>query len=220
MTIINYSPEDSEILSLDKFREMDYMAVEHGLTIPIMMEQAGYHFARVVSHSASKSATVNIGIGPGNNGGGGLVAARRLHAWGFDVALDLIDEEKQSRKDLISYLRTVGVKFEPNWVADFQVDAYLGFSQRIPLGDEFERSLNRMNQSSGIKISLDMPTGLSSDWEFKSDVIVCLAAAKDVLKESSATVYIADLGIPQFIYKAFGFRKSPPFNVSSLLKWK
>ncbi|MFT6796061.1 MAG: NAD(P)H-hydrate epimerase [Maribacter sp.] len=79
-----------EALSLETFKKMDYYAVEkYGLSIELMMENAGLQLARLIALKASKECKITVGVGNGNNGGGGLVAARRLAAWGYDVYLDL-----------------------------------------------------------------------------------------------------------------------------------
>jgi len=80
-------------LSLDDFRQMDYYAVEeYHLPIELMMENAGLQLARLVARSAEPGAIILVGCGNGNNGGGGLVCARRLSAWGYDVYLDFPTE--------------------------------------------------------------------------------------------------------------------------------
>ena len=62
-------------LSLESFKEMDYLAVEkYALPIELMMENAGLQLARLITFSATKNSKILIGIGNGNNGGGGLVA--------------------------------------------------------------------------------------------------------------------------------------------------
>jgi NAD(P)H-hydrate repair Nnr-like enzyme with NAD(P)H-hydrate epimerase domain len=54
------SPE--EMLEIEDFRQLDYEAIKkYNIPVELMMENAGLHLA-----------------GKGNNGGGGLTAARRL----------------------------------------------------------------------------------------------------------------------------------------------
>ena len=66
-------------ISIDQFKKMDELAIhKYGLSIELMMENAGLQLARLISQYATKQSTIHIGIGTGNNGGGGLVAARRL----------------------------------------------------------------------------------------------------------------------------------------------
>lgn len=74
----------TDALELSQFKEMDYYAVEnYALPIELMMENAGLQLANLVASSIQHPDTkILIGIGNGNNGGGGLVAARRLAAWG------------------------------------------------------------------------------------------------------------------------------------------
>lgn len=78
--------KSSETLSLETFKELDYLVVEqYHMPIELMMENAGLQLARLIALSATKKSIIVIGIGNGNNGGGGLVAVRRLAAWGFNV---------------------------------------------------------------------------------------------------------------------------------------
>jgi NAD(P)H-hydrate epimerase len=68
---------------------MDYYTLEkYDLSIELMIEYAGLQLARLIALKATKTSKITIGVGNGNNGGGGLVAARRLAAWGYDVYLD------------------------------------------------------------------------------------------------------------------------------------
>ena len=88
-------------LSLEAFKEMDYYAVNnYHLPVELMMESAGMQLARLTASVAGPGATVLVGVGPGNNGGGGLVAARRLEAWGYEVAEDVRMEMKQRLKGI------------------------------------------------------------------------------------------------------------------------
>ena len=83
----NLNQKKVKSLSLAAFKEMDYLAVEkYNLPIELMMENAGLQLANIVANSASKSSFILIGAGNGNNGGGDLVAARRLAAWGYKVS--------------------------------------------------------------------------------------------------------------------------------------
>ena len=99
---------ENRAMELSDFKAMDYFAVnDYNLPVELMMENAGLQLANLVARSAEKSQIILIGIGNGNNGGGGLVAARRLLSFGAQTSTP-------TRYDV--------------WV-----DAYLGFSQRLPL---------------------------------------------------------------------------------------
>lgn len=62
--------------------DVDRLAIEtYGITLLQMMEQAGSHLAEVVRREMGGDLVgrrVVVAVGPGNNGGGGLVAARHL----------------------------------------------------------------------------------------------------------------------------------------------
>lgn len=57
-----------------------------------MMENAGLQLARFAVTVKTGSGNVLIVIGAGNNGGGGLVAARCLAALGYNVYLDILNK--------------------------------------------------------------------------------------------------------------------------------
>ncbi len=219
-----YQPAPSEILSLEVFKDLDSAAVKIGLPISIMMEQAGYQLARLVYSFQKPPNSVLVGVGPGNNGGGGLVAARRLKAWGLDVSIHCAKPNGNLLyKEQLQRCVNFGISKVPNWHADVLIDAYLGFSQRLPLDDDFISAVNIFNHSPGKKISLDLPTGIGDQvHEVNSDVILCLAAAKEALisTDQRIPIYIGDLGIPFNIYKQFGFRKPIPFPDEGLVRWK
>jgi NAD(P)H-hydrate epimerase len=211
-------------LSLEKFREMDYLAVEkYNLPIELMMENAGLQLARLVALTASPGTTILIGVGNGNNGGGGLVAARRLAAWGYHVHLDLpapitrdLPITQLERALAFGALQTLPKS------PDVWVDAYLGFSQKLPLRDNFLQAVYRANASTAFRISLDIPTGIGGPTPtdiFQADQVLTLAANKKVLLDlaEGTEVFIGDLGIPQAVYRQFGI-EMPNFRSNQIIK--
>ena len=227
MTIKEISVPQESALELSQFKEMDYFAVEnYSLPIELMMENAGLHLAHLVSQSATnKKAKILIGIGNGNNGGGGLVAARRLAAWGYKVNLHPFTAiTKELPKSQLKRALKFGAKNETIKNPDIWVDAYLGFSQRLPLTKDLLQIIDKANSTDCIKISLDIPTGFLGDVNepyFKSGQVMSLAAAKKLLYELPETVdlYVADLGIPKEVYEQFN-STILPFQQQHLLKIK
>ena len=146
----------SSALDLADFRKMDYYAVEkYQLPIELMMENAGLHLATLAAGTIDKTGKIVIGVGNGNNGGGGLVAARRLAAWGFEVRLDLYgDIEKElPRKQLdraLAFGATTSICSKP----DLWIDTYLGFSQRLPLRPDLLKKIDKANATNCLRISL------------------------------------------------------------------
>ncbi len=215
-----------QALSLERFREMDYFAVqEFELPIELMMENAGLQLARLVARLAEPRKIIQIGAGNGNNGGGGLVAARRLAAWGYQVHLDIwgeIDRPLPARQ--LSRALRFGVANTPLEQPDVWVDAYLGFSQQLPLPVDLLERIHRINALDGQRIALDLPTGFLGDLSqphFKAHHVLTLAAPKTILFELPPEIltYVADLGIPSAVYERFE-AEIPPFYEEGYLPFQ
>lgn len=58
-----------------------------GFTLPQLMELAGLSVASAVKKFYPDRNRILIAVGPGNNGGDGLVAARHLNSFGFNVTI-------------------------------------------------------------------------------------------------------------------------------------
>ena len=216
-----------DALELSSFREMDYFAVEnYSLPIELMMENAGLQLANLVASAVPNlEAKILIGIGNGNNGGGGLVAARRLAAWGYDVHLDAMTKiDKPLPLQQLKRALSFGVKEKTIESPDVWIDAYLGFSQRLPLRENLISRLQTANNSDCQRISLDIPTGFLGNTAtpyFHAHKVLSLAAAKKILYHLpvDTELYIADLGIPKVVYKKFEV-EIPTFQSNNILKIK
>lgn len=215
MTFPKVNIDALPILSIEKFREMDYLAVnKYDLPIELMMENAGLNLARLATSILSEPNEILIGIGTGNNGGGGLVAARRLAGWGYPVYLDIPDSRlKELPSVQLKRAMTFGAKIGKPDDPRLFIDAYFGFSQRLPLPGIFEKAIEKANRLFCPKISFDLPSGFDMQTAaslFKPDIILTLAAMKAELlpKLSEKKIFVADLGIPSSIYQ--GFQTSIP----------
>ena len=225
MSYKEFSNSQANALLLSQFKEMDYYAVEnYALPIELMMENAGLQLANLVANSIKDAnASVLIGVGNGNNGGGGLVAARRLSAWGYSVYLDLMTGiSRELPKRQLERAVKFGAKTAIIDHPDIWVDAYLGFSQRLPLRPNLLDRIHKANQCDCQRISLDIPTGFLGDTAkpyFHADKILSLAIAKKILYNlpDSTELFIADLGIPKVVYEKFDI-EIPPFQGHNILK--
>ena len=76
-----------KIVTSDQMREIEQRAAAIGLPPEVLMENAGLAVAQEIKSWLGNIAGrhILILIGPGNNGGDGLVTARHLHDWGADV---------------------------------------------------------------------------------------------------------------------------------------
>ena len=224
MNFPDYHMEENH-LSLERFREMDYLAVERfNLPVELMMENAGLHLARLAAYYLRPGGRVLVGAGPGNNGGGGMVAARRLAGWGFRVRLDIpVRDMKELPRIQLERAKAAGAVEGGITGQDIFIDAYLGFSQRLPLPEDILRSVEAAKTCDCPCISLDIPTGFdrgTGKAAFKPDAVLTLAAMKTELLSLPACVeiYVADLGIPGIIYEQFGMHQPVKFRDSGVLR--
>src|SRR3972149_3610816 len=88
-----------KLVTTDLMHGLEQGAEAQGVTVPMLMENAGLAVAQEVWLLLGTVAdrAVLVLAGPGNNGGGGLVAARHLRDWGAKVEVYLLkprDPEK------------------------------------------------------------------------------------------------------------------------------
>lgn len=204
---------------------MDNLAIrKYGLSIELMMENAGLHLARLIAQFASKQSTIHIGVGKGNNGGGGLVAARRLAGWGFHVALDIPDRDLHALPlGQLERALATGAMIRPIIKSDVFADAYFGFSQKLPLPESYEASIQKASQSSSLMIALDLPSGFNKDSGevlYHPDLILTMAAPKTELIHFGYgdILQIADISLPVQLYEHFGIRQ-PAFQQTGIVSY-
>jgi len=72
-----------KLVTVEQMKALEQRSDAAGYDYATMMERAGHAAASLVRERAPAGASVLVLVGPGNNGGDGLVAARYLHGWGF-----------------------------------------------------------------------------------------------------------------------------------------
>jgi NAD(P)H-hydrate epimerase len=99
------------ILSVSEMRALESTADMAGHSYAQMMEQAGKSLAiAVVQHAPVKGRRILVLVGPGNNGGDGLVAARLLHDSGAHVTAYLTTKRDPEKDVVFKHTQTSGVK--------------------------------------------------------------------------------------------------------------
>ncbi|OGO06342.1 MAG: NAD(P)H-hydrate epimerase, partial [Chloroflexi bacterium RBG_13_56_8] len=91
-----------KLVTSDEMRNLEQEANDAGLTYATMMERAGHAVALAIrDRVAATPGQILVLVGPGNNGGDGLVAARYLCEWGHQVTVYLwkrnLDEDPNLR---------------------------------------------------------------------------------------------------------------------------
>lgn len=134
------------------------------------MSRAGQAVARLGLALAPHAQTVWVACGPGNNGGDGLEAASWLKRWGKRVVVTLAAGEARLPPDparSLEHARAAGVDFAPGAptleAGDLSIDAVLGIGAGRPLEGAMARCLQAHRDSAGVRLAIDVPSGLHAD---------------------------------------------------------
>ncbi|HEV3231846.1 MAG TPA: NAD(P)H-hydrate epimerase [Candidatus Dormibacteraeota bacterium] len=210
----------------DQMREVDQRAEqEYGLTPFLLMENAGLAAARVARTMLGPVAgrAIRILAGPGNNGGDGLVAARRLFGWGAAVTVHTAYDRDAARglsRVEMDILDRIEVPTE-TWAgqdlgdADLVIDALLGFGARDAPRDALEAMVLAANAGGRPVLALDVPTGLDPELGGAAGAAVVAAATVTLglpktgllapaAKPLVGRLWLADIGIPRGLLEAIG----------------
>ena len=89
-------------ISTEQMRKVDDLMInKYGIELIQMMENAGANLEKLATNLMEKSSDINnarnivVACGLGNNGGGGMVAARHLSNHGFNVTVVLTGSESK-----------------------------------------------------------------------------------------------------------------------------
>lgn len=141
-----------------------------GLPQAALMEKVGLEMAdRLLARPELLRSGVVVLIGPGHNGGDGLVVARTLHAAGVPVAIwcpfPVRKELTQAHLRHVQWLGLRELMQSPDPSGqELWVDAIFGLGQTRPLPDSLAALFEaRAAAQPGHLVSLDVPSGLCSD---------------------------------------------------------
>ena len=214
-----------KIVTTDQMREIERRAAQIGLPPEVLMENAGLAVAQEVKNWLGniEGRHILILIGPGNNGGDGLVAARHLHDWGAKVHLYLPKRRADSDVNYrLTQERGIHAIIEGQGEStaldellpsiEVVIDALFGTGKLRPIEGSFKQVLVKVGEAKGRKanlqtIALDLPSGLDSDSGavngacLPADVTITLAYPKQGLfffpgAAKVGELFVADIGIP------------------------
>ncbi len=226
-------------ISVDQMREVDRLMIEEiGITLPMMMENAGRNTARLTRYMLGGSVSgrkILVIAGPGGNGGGGLVAARHLVNAGAEVEVCISNSVEQMAPVTRMQYRIIceiGVGFADSDAVqtggkDLVVDALLGYSQRGDPKGEVARIIKKISGSR--TLSLDNPSGLELSIgslktpSVQAEATLTLALPKEGLRAQSAIpavgqLYLADISVPESVYRRIGIDYTSPFGENSMVQ--
>lgn len=237
MTETDLHSEPLPVVSVEEMRELDRAMVEEfGIDLARMMENAGSSLARLIRRRQGGSvfgSRVVVYTGSGNNGGGGLVAARHLSNWGADVIVVLASEPRSVvAKDQLGIVEHIPeIKFSTDPVdaeGGTVVDTLIGYGLAGAPRGSMAEAISAINGDGGTVVALDIPSGLDGDSGEYGEACVRAAATltlalpkKGLLVGSARGVvgelYLADISVPRALYERFG-ATGPVFKKSSIAR--
>ncbi|CAK7906179.1 NAD(P)H-hydrate epimerase [[Candida] anglica] len=221
-------------LSSKAAAELDGELMSSGaFSIDQLMELAGLAVAQAIyKEYPPREKTPNnvlVLVGPGNNGGDGLVASRHLRLWGYSPYLYY--PKKSSRLELygnlLTQLNDLGVSDYESW-SDIQeknllknteliVDSLFGFSFKPPVRSPFDAVLKYLSENHRFLppiVSVDIPSGWDVDTgagaiDIHPAMLVSLTAPKPcaqkfVESEGAVSHYLGGRFINQKIATKYG----------------
>ncbi len=231
--IKRFKTEDGIIvpaITSEQMREVDRIAMEEtGPNLFQMMENAGRNLAlAALKYLAEqwRDAHIVVLAGVGGNGGGGICAARHLANHNVKVSLCLAQPEALG--EVPAYQQHI-FRFTPgkeillrelyHTKPDLILDAVIGYSLKgAPRGTALEL-IRWANDANTPILSLDVPSGVdATTGESPGECIhatqtITLALPKTGLQpEKTGELLLADIGIPESVYRQMGIDYHPPFG--------
>jgi NAD(P)H-hydrate epimerase len=209
-----------------------------------MMENAG----RALAHLARarflggdpRGRKVVILAGTGGNGGGALVCARRMHAWGADLSVFLTRPPGEFTPVPAQQLETLrrmrvpsaeGLPPSETPPPDLIIDGVIGYSLKGPPRGTAADLIRWANSRDAPVLALDVPSGVDAatgepfDPAIRASATLTLALPKEGLRAPGAEryvgeLYLGDIGVPPSLYRgpSLGLSVGPIFAESDILR--
>lgn len=226
-----------------EMHKVDELMVNHyGLQLIQMMENAGRNLAEFTREFLGTSLAdkkIVVAVGKGNNGGGGIVAARHLSNMGAQVTI-LLPKEPLNRipKTQLEIIHNFVINCKEGedalnfrFTSDIHlvIDALIGYNLKGNPYGWIAAIIKAINGSNSPVVSLDLPSGLDAttgaiyDPCIKASATMTLALPKSGLMKTDAKhvigpLYLADIGIPQRVYQELGLNVPSLFSQRSIIK--
>lgn len=222
--------KNSNFVTIKKMREIDRKAVEYGLPIHLMMENAGKSIAKHILEKFSNYKKLKIVCisGRGNNGGGVISAVRHLTCFGYNAVLIILFKKMTLSKptnfhlDLIRNNPKIKIVFynpaKRNEInsfiknADVIIDGIFGTGFHTTINEPVYDIISQINKSKAYVLSNDVPSGMNGDTGgianivVRSNYVLALHKPKPFLEKLNLKFSVVDIGIPPEI--------DPPSKIS------
>lgn len=206
---MRYLPNGNQMKMADS-----YTIREKGIPSLELMERAAAACVNVIQKKESDLTHICIVCGSGNNGGDGFAIARMFLIKGFKVTAVMVGNPEHCTEEM-SYQKEIFEKAGGMTCDKFAADEYsiiidavfgVGLSREIT--GKYYEIIQRMNESDGVKVAVDIPSGISADTgavlgiAFRADYTVTFQREKLGLvlypgREYAGELTTVDIGISE-----------------------
>ena len=206
-----------KLVTAEEMRALESLAFESGISQAELMETAGHAVAVAVRDrlGSVRAARILVLVGPGNNGGDGLVAAKHLHDFAAEVMVYLLAPRSEDDFNLQA-VRQRGIEVmdvgsdggldEALGRTDAVIDAVLGTGRQRPIEGLVAEVFEKLKTSHAPLFAVDLPTGVDPDsgaadqHAARADVTLALGFSKIGLhllpgSALSGEVEVLDIGL-------------------------
>ncbi len=231
-------------ITVSQMKKLDNLIMNIGISLEMMMENAGRNLADLAV-KLKKDNFVFL-IGNGNNGGGGLAAARHLINRGKNVYVIVAEGRNkfkpvplkqygivQNMAKTIIHCNNKNLSRIKELIrkCNIIVDCLLGYGLKGNPNGNICELIILANESKKKILSLDAPSGLDLDngmtYEpcIRADATMTLALPKKGFlnlraKKYFGRLYLADISVPKIIYERIGIKTGNLFNKSPVIMIK
>lgn len=220
------------VISVSQMIEVDRLMIEeYQITLLQMMENAGRALGRLGAElffgNDPCGRRVTVLAGSGGNGGGALVAARRLVGWGASVQCCLASRSTElspAVKHQLASLEKIGAPIVEQERLDsvkpeLIIDGLIGYSLHGIPREPMTSLIAWANHNPAPTLSLDIPSGVDADTgavpgpAILAQATLTLALPKTGLmnepgKSRTGAVYLGDIGVPPQLYERLALKVS------------
>jgi hydroxyethylthiazole kinase-like uncharacterized protein yjeF len=220
------------VAKVDEMKNLDRRATkEFGISEDLLMENAGQAVYFVISQELGvKGNKFIVFCGGGNNGGDGLVVARKIHSSGGEVKVFLLDDEAKfkgaAKKNFeivsrmpveMSRIHSIDSLIPELLDCDAIVDAIFGTGLVRKVGGIYKDVIQLINESQSTVFSADIPSGINGDTgevmgvAVEADYTVTFGLPKlgNMLYpgyEHCGKLYVSHISFPPALYEAGSIR--------------
>lgn len=216
-----------KIFNCAQMREIEEKAANSGFSYPSMMKAAGNKCAENIMEmfsSEKKTTKICVICGKGNNGGDGLVIARRLIKRGYnvtvvlaqgmmstDISLMMFVKLLECRADIVDFTVNPDEAYDEIKRCDLVIDCLFGIGFKGEIKGSAADFVEKTDQMNKRVISIDVPSGLDCDGtvgsgvHFNPEYTFAIGAKKPVhvlkpLSDLCGTVKLIDIGFDKDYY--------------------